>query len=737
MRRTILLSSSTLLALWTTTGCVALDSGDSGPADNPGSTGQRLLMTRAQSCGELDEALREDARLRLADEVSLQQSWDDGDGFAVEAEAPRAAGTGGTSSVDTGDSVGEANASHDYSTTNTQVAGIDEADIIKTDGENAYVLRDSELVVARAWPADEMSVLADQIIEGSTREMFVVGGPEDETRTVVVYSTVDATSLYDEADLEPPIQPDRYYPAIECWDCGYYYPLPATKVTVLALTGSKLAVQKELYYEGLYVSSRRNGEAVRTTLQVPSRTPFYDPYGNDDDQVKAMLLVLDDLDAAGKDVEQVPAEELGDLVDAKLGEIVVARYEAEIETITHEDWLPRTFVRTGDGLEVQQLPCDSFYLPLAGSTQPGITLVAEMNLGDLGDTSNDVAVLGVADTMYENADKVVLTSGFWDWSPDDGSTIETVVHQFDVTTPGQIAYEASTTVAGYLNDQFSIDERDGFLRLVTTTEGSSPERGWTTANHVFVLQADDGEFETVGSLEDLAEDESVQSVRYVGDKVYIVTFRQMDPLFVVDLADPTTPTLLGELHIPGFSEYMHPLDADHLLTIGRDADEETGWAENIALQIFDVSDALAPQLLHKHVFTEMGASSAEQDHKAFNFFPSLGLLALPFFGETYDEAGYWQQANTLELFEVSIEDGFAYLGALDGNVLLSEAEQDGEYYCSPYTYGSVERGMFIDDTLYAVGRRGLIASSLDEPAEPVGVLPFGDLESIEDRCWDR
>lgn len=748
MRNSLPLTCFTLIAFASLIGCGTSSVKEPSEGDKPTTATQSLLMRRASSCDDLDLALREEARLRLTEQVQSKSAVGMNDGGWSTGAGGTAASTRASTSViasggalNMGDAAPEASDATNYSETNTQIRGIDEADIIKSDGTHLYVARNQELKIARAYPANSMSVVATQPIEGAVREMYVV--PTATGSTVVVYSAVDAGVLYDEAQIPRPKNATGYYskaPMIDCFDCGSYFALPATKVTLLSLTNGSVTVQKEFYYEGTYLSSRRNGASVRTTLQVPSRAPAINLYADEASSTKAMLLALDELQKGSRPIAEIPSEEIDALVQKKLSEVLLADAQDAIDTISHGDWLPRTFERTDGTLTAATLPCQSFYIPASGSTSAGVTFVAQLDITSLQRGANDVAVLGLADTMYENASRVVLSSRYWSYTPAAGEArTQTLVHQFDVSQPGTITYQASGKVPGYILNQFALDERSGALRIVTTHDGSD-DNNWITSAGLYALKAQGSELTTVGKLDGLAQSERVYAVRFLEDKAYIVTFRQIDPLFVLDVADPTTPKLLGELKIPGFSEYMHPLGEHHLLTIGRSA-SDTGRVGNLALQIFDVTNPVSPSLAHKYDFTASGSSDAEHNHKAFSFFDELGMLALPFYGGSWTDSNGYVQQNTLELFGVDVNTGFKYLGALDGDLVLSQAEQGAaNYYCEyPYTSTSaIERGMYIEDTLYAVGTRGIIASAIATPTTPTNVLTFDAATStVPEYCWAR
>jgi hypothetical protein len=271
-------------------------------------------------------------------------------------------------------------------------------------------------------------------------------------------------------------------------------------------------------------------------------------------------------------------------------------------------------------------------------------------------------------------------------------------------------------VPGRIHNQFSLDERDGKLRIATTDQLAS-RTGWTTRNNVFILEASGADLTRVGAIEGLAPGEQIYSTRFVGDRGYVVTFRQVDPLFVIDLANPAAPAVAGELKIPGFSEYMHPLDDGHLLTIGKEAND-AGQVTGLALQIFDVTAPAAPALLHKQVVSD-GYSEAEHNHKAFTYYSDLGVLAFPLV--SYDVDGSYGVRSTLQLFRTSVDGGFQALGSIDHSAFFSGATSGD---CYSYFGADVRRGLFIDDLMYSISYGGVLVSSLDDLATPVASLPL-------------
>lgn len=183
-----------------------------------------------------------------------------------------------------------------------------------------------------------------------------------------------------------------------------------------------------------------------------------------------------------------------------------------------------------------------------------------------------------------------------------------------------------------------MDEYDSYFRIATTTSRSS---GTGSLNHLYVLDED---LEIVGSVEDLAEGESIYSVRFMGKKAYIVTFKKIDPLFVIDLEDPENPSVLGYLKITGYSDYLHPYDENHVFGIGKETaggDEQFSWYQGVKVSLFDVSDVANPIEKAKFEIGDRGTDSeALRDHKAVLFDKEKGILVLPISLNEIDESRY-------------------------------------------------------------------------------------------------
>lgn len=773
--------------------------GGSDKADENNPPGvSRASLHRAKSCPDLLTDLRADAKYKVNRGINRQieqirscvavygeDRCAGGGGYYAVAEdmagpgratagaaPPSSPAPSGAESANASD--GKSSASS-YSETNTQVKGVDEADFVKNDGKNIYVLHGREFKVVNAWPATDLGDVGTQLIEGVPSEMFVSDGK------VVVYSQVNGASIFAKAGITPKQTYQDYYgyerpnvavaPAADIAIAPYPGPggetiSPLTKITVLELDGTTPRVTREFYFEGNYLDARRVGTNVRSVFQGYAYGPKL-KYG------------IHELDAyAYKDGQQPNYPQTASASIAALEQLRSANLAA-IEGSQLSDWLPYTFTKNGEAVSAELVACEDFYVPNAGSTESGITQVAALDLANPAAPLRQSAVLGAVDTVYGSADTLYLAARayveppyYWSdpWIASSGggtvasppspgmdapagspsprtiglrntqqapivtwSTTSTHVHKFEFATDARFPnYVASGTVNGQVKNQFSLDDKDGVLRIATTeqrayittngqyveldrpTDGSVPQRP-STVNHVFTLAPNGPWLDVKGEVPNLAPNEQIFSARFVGNRGYVVTFRQVDPLFVIDLANPEKPELLAELKIPGFSEYMHPIDDTHLLTIGRDATAE-GRTLGLQLQIFDVTDGRNPRQTQKYTYTndEYGSSEAQHDHKAFTYFADKNLLAFPYY--SYGNTG---AKSTLELFKVDMNAGFTKLGSLDSSELLADHPQG---YCGGYYGPSVRRGIFLENFVYSVSYGGIVVKDVNNLLAPVDSL---------------
>jgi uncharacterized secreted protein with C-terminal beta-propeller domain len=287
-------------------------------------------------------------------------------------------------------------------------------------------------------------------------------------------------------------------------------------------------------------------------------------------------------------------------------------------------------------------------------------------------------------------------------------------------------YRGSAAIPGHVLNQFSMDEHEGVLRVATSS-------GWVPApdvsSNLVTLAEQGGKFARLGSIGGIAPTEDIRSVRFDGTRAFVVTFKKTDPLFVFDLVDPSTPKILGELKIPGFSTYMHPMDANHLLAIGFDADDHGDFAyfDGIQLQIFDVSTLSDPKLLHKHVIGTRGsASEALTNHLAFNYFPSKGLLALPMTVCEGGNDGVYGDKMTfsgLMVLDVSLENGITEHGRMPFVEPSSVQQGCGTWWTN--STSDVKRSIFMDDYAIGISDSKYQVAALSKLGDVLQTLPLG------------
>ena len=355
--------------------------------------------------------------------------------------------------------------------------------------------------------------------------------------------------------------------------------------------------------------------------------------------------------------------------------------------------------------------------------------ITAFSVTDEKKTGSESFLLGYDNTLYVSADNAYLAyqkeSGYYrSPSPmyfDEEESVssyetyqKTVIHRFSIDRE-KIEYAATGEVSGRLLNQFSLDEYRENLRVATTVDSWMSADG-KSYNNVYVLGSD---LKLKGKLEKLAPGESIYSARFMGDLLYLVTFKRIDPFFVIDLSNPEQPGILGKLKIPGYSDYLHPLDEKHIIGIGKSTYENEwgGVTEGgVKIALFDVSDLNNPVCIDE---VEIGDSGSESevlnDHRAFLLDKRESILVLPVTEITkipvkesrYDSysRGLW---NGAYVFEVSPDSGFT----LKGKTTHSEESETGYSYMRN---DRVRRSLFMDDALYTISDQKIVASSLDDP----------------------
>jgi hypothetical protein len=327
----------------------------------------------------------------------------------------------------------------------------------------------------------------------------------------------------------------------------------------------------------------------------------------------------------------------------------------------------------------------------------GMLTVLTVDLAKGLEPVNSTSVLTDGRIVYASPESLYVATERWADRPNpetpmaDKNGVQTQIHRFDISSPDRAHYRGSGSVSGYLLSQWSLSEHKGVLRVVSTESPAwwGDSRG-ETESFLTTLRPSGGSLVQAGRVGGLGKGERVYAVRMIGDTGYVVTFRQIDPLYTLDLASPERPRVLGELKIPGYSAYLHPVGEDLLLGVGQDATEE-GRPTGTQISLFDVANLRSPKRLHTaHV--GLGWSEAESDHHAFLYWPRTGLMVIPF---EQRAVGY----------RISRARGIDPAGRID--------HEAGKL---DYTPG-VRRSLVVRDSVLTVSDAGVKSSSLATLAE--------------------
>lgn len=552
-----------------------------------------------------------------------------------------------------------------FTGTNVQVEGVDEADLVKTDGERIYTLVDGTLRIsvvtdegvrhAGSLRFDDGSWYSEMLLRDET--LLLIGGAAGATvfpadaRGIVPMPQASPTIVLAEVDVSDPDSP---------------------------------AVLRTLQADGSYVSSRMVDGTIRIAMTSgPVGFEWAYPEGSG---------LRAERDAIEKNREIIRNSTL----DNWLPYFVLADEEAGAET---------------EGI---LLDCENVLTPLEFS---GLDTLSVLTV-DLDDGIGSWAGAGVVasgQTVYATADHLYVATHPWtewwvlteDEAREEAKEARTFIHYFDTTDPGAPAYVATGSVAGFLLNQFSMDEHDGHLRVASTT---APEGWWwsdESESQITVLRRVGANLVPVGEVGGLGEGERIFAVRFMGDIGYVVTFRQTDPLYTIDLSDPESPDVVGELKILGYSAYLHPAGEGLLLGLGQDADED-GRTLGTQLSLFDVSDPADPIRLSQ-VTMENAWSLVEGEHKAFTYLDGLALA--PF------ESWRWIEETEEERFDagvmaVRVEGDSLTMGAVlraeaDGPV---EGKDIGRF--DPWRQVPI-RTIVIGDRIFTVTNGGIAVFALD------------------------
>ena len=563
------------------------------------------------------------AQLLALQKNSEQPGIFNNEGGATEESADSSATSGGAES-------GSAGSGGEHSTTNNQVEGVDEADLVKTDGSFIYSISDSRVLISDVRNPEAMSI------------------------------------------------------------------------------ASEITFEQEMYPQQLFIS----GDTLVVLGSRYSAIPFEGTLRNYKSHIGLVSVFLYDIKdpAAPQEIREFGTE--GNLNSARLTNNIlyyVTNVYPDFWALEEQDkgeLRPHVY-DSEKGEELQPMPFDNISI-LPGSMEGSYSIITAIDLSE--PEQNTVATkgfLGGSEQLYMTEESLYLTASHYMpidernvkgdvsmaiWMPQFANT-EIFKFALDGT---DVQFQASSEVTGTLLNQFSMDEYNGYFRIATT-EGVAWDEAAPSKNHLFIL---DGGMKQVGSIEDLAKGERIYSVRFIEDMAYMVTFKETDPLFVIDVSAPSSPKVLGELKIPGFSNYLHPLDEDHLIGFGYDTKLEpvkdgeplvvTG---GMKISLFDVSDFSNPREKDTEIIGGRGTySQLQYDHKALFIHPESNIFGFPvtMYGESEGEDVNFEAQGAM-IYTITPE------GISETANLMTAAEMPYEDWES-----SVQRILSIEENLFTV-----------------------------------
>lgn len=702
-------------------GCV--DGGGDGAAAPP-ITENAIGLHAFEGCDPLLTYFQEEAHASLTaygdfggpvavDDALGAPSRDAAGGEGAGDPSPQAPGSG---------NAGGDGGNVDFSGTNVQEVGVDEPDIVKTDGQRLYVTQNGYLLV---YGADDLAEIGKVPTVGGDAQLLVGGD-----RAVVLSRLYGAPPEdFPEADADRIARTSKT--AIAVYDIGG--------------DGDPVLLRRR-YVEGELQAARLAAGTLRVAVHYDAAQyiDWGDVYGEGRGGESAPGVAIPPTEgggsadgtgtggAAGSAGAPIDTREDPQAADddwrTRLGRM--------IDESTLVDWVPLAYDAIGDLREVEQpISCARFHRP-GERAGHGVTAVISIDLDAPLADLDDAAVVTGPGVVYASKEGLYLTTtrfpasfarggdvavggGVVTGGAEPGTAVDvdeapsaeptdsraqglqvadddrqaTQIHRLDIADGAAGArYVASGRVFGAPLNSFALSEYAGALRIATTETDPAT---WETANHLFVLDTtpSDDVLPVTGQVIGLADGERIYAARFMGDRGFVVTFRQVDPLFTFDLADPTAPAQVGELKVPGFSTYLHPFGEDHLIGIGQDATEE-GRVTGMKLSLFDVSDFAHPTLAHDHLFGQ-GWSEALYDHHAFTFWGPESLLVVPIEAWETDTP-----RNGLNLFHVSTADGFTDVGFVDHADLLPDA------------WATMRRSVVIGDALYSLSTVGIKATGM-------------------------
>lgn len=566
--------------------------------------------------------------------------------------------------------------SADYSTTNVQVQGVDEADIVKTDGQYIYQVNRQRVVVARANPPENMKLVST--LNYSDRNFAPIELYLHDDKLIVIGASRTNIPVYKEKDGVKV----EIYPAPK-------FTQRTTKALIYDMSDrGNIKLLREIELEGRYVSSRKIGPALYIIAN-----DYVDYYRIQKEEINTTPSYRDTQEADGyKNIDYASICYFPGMIEPNY---MIA---AGINVDGNEAANVSTYLGAGQNIYAST---ENLYVAVANYRAGGIK--------PLPDTSVDSGVKAKVAVMPEYEENTLL-------------------YKFALKE-AKVTYLSKGEVPGTILNQFSMDETGGSFRIATTRGDMWRTDEKISKNNLYIL---DDMFSITGKVEDMAPGEKIYSVRFMGDRAYVVTFKTVDPLFVIDLKDPSKPSILGALKIPGYSDYLHPYDENHIIGFGKDTVEIKGQAYYLGMKIalFDVTDVSKPVQKFSEVIGDRGTDSALlNDHKALLFSKEKNLLAFPVTVMEVKNSSEKVKRESLQYGEFAFQGAYVYsLDLTDGFKLRGKITHlsDEDYLKAGNDWyesdKNVQRILYIGDTLYTLSNSVLKANGLRDLKEKGSVV---------------
>lgn len=516
----------------------------------------------------------------------------------------------------------------EYSTTNVQVENVDEADTVKTDGNYIYHVTNGKILIIRADNLEMISIIDEGKFEEKNKRFSIQEIFINENYLVALGNEIQYQETKTQTVSIGEVVEDLVDNIVT--DTASVRSSQTAKAKVYNISDRKNPVlEREVALSGYYSNSRMIGDYV---YFISKQNAYYTTFMND------------------------------------------------------EEILPyyKDSVKTDEKATINYSDIAYF----EGTNNYNYTLIAGFNIKNKEEISLE-AFLGASDTVYASEKNLYLSQVTY--GPHYYRAEKSTIYKFNLDK-GRIVLQCKGEVDGDLNNQFSMDEYDGNLRIATTSYNEENE----STNQLYILDKD---LKEIAKIEDLAKGEKIYAVRFIGKIGYIVTFKEIDPLFVIDLSDPTAPVVKGELKIPGYSSYLHPYDETHIIGIGYNT-KSNGYGgvtnANMKMSMFDVSDLENPkEMFSVDIGGDYAYSEITSNHKALFYHKDRSLIGFPV---TFREYGASRNTDNFVLYKIDLENGFQEYGHI----------QQKNYYKT-----NIDRAIYIGNTLYTLADSQMVSYNLD------------------------